>query len=143
MIWGAYHGIWLVLERMGLRKFYDKIGKIPSVIITFVIVVVGWVFFRIESFNDAITFISRMFAFDFGMMENIYDKQFFFTLIVAVVLAFICLLPFGKKIHDFVFYTKYNKVQNIIVWIIAVITLLFCLGALNTAGFSPFIYFRF
>ena len=143
LIWGAYHGIWLVLERMGLRKFYDKIGKIPSVIITFVIVVVGWVFFRIESFNDAITFISRMFAFDFGMMENIYDKQFFFTLIVAVVLAFICLLPFGKKIHDFVFYTKYNKVQNIIVWIIAVITLLFCLGALNTAGFSPFIYFRF
>ena len=128
---------------MGLKKFYEKIGKIPSVIITFVIVLVGWVFFRIESFHDATTFISRMFAFDFNMMENVYDKQFFFTLIVAVVLSFICLFPFGKKMHDFVFYTNYNKTQNIIVWIIAVITLLFCLGALNTAGFSPFIYFRF
>ena len=143
LIWGAYHGMWLVLERMGLNKFYEKIGKIPSVIITFVIVVVGWVFFRIENFHDATTFISRMFAFDFNMMGNVYDKQFFFTLIVAVVLSFLCLLPFGKRIHDFVFYTNYNKAQNVIVWIIAVITLLFCLGALNTAGFSPFIYFRF
>lgn len=143
LIWGAYHGIWLVFERMGLKKFYEKIGEIPSVIITFVIVLVGWVFFRIESFHDATTFISRMFAFDFNMMENVYDNQFFFTLIIAVVLSFICLFPFGKKIYDFVFYTNYNKTQNIIVWIIAVITLLFCLGALNTAGFSPFIYFRF
>ena len=143
LIWGAYHGIWLVFERMGLKKFYEKIGKIPSVIITFVIVVVGWVFFRIESFHDATMFISRMFAFDFNMMGNVYDKQFFFTLIIAVVLSFICLLPLGKKIHDFVFYTTYNKTQNIIVWILAVLILLFSLGALNTAGFSPFIYFRF
>lgn len=143
LIWGAYHGIWLVFERMGLKKFYEKIGKIPSVIITFVIVLVGWVFFRIESFHDATTFISRMFAFDFNMMENVYDNQFFFTLIIAVVLSFICLFPFGKKIYDFVFYTNYNKTQNTIVWILAVLILLFCLGALNTAGFSPFIYFRF
>ena len=143
LIWGAYHGIWLVLERMGLKKFYDKIGKIPSVLITFLLAVIGWVFFRIENFNDAITFISRMFAFDFNIIATVYDKQFFFTLIVALVFSFICLLPFGKKIHDFVFYTNYNKTQNIIVWLIAVIVLLFCLGALNVAGFSPFIYFRF
>ncbi len=143
LIWGAYHGIWLVLEKMGLKKFYDKIGKIPSVLITFVLAVIGWVFFRIENFNDAITFISRMFAFDFNMIATVYDKQFFFTLIVALIFSFICLMPFGKKIHDFVFYTNYNKTQNIIVWLVAVIVLLFCLGALNVAGFSPFIYFRF
>ena len=143
LIWGAYHGIWLVFERMGLKKFYDKIGKIPSVLITFVIVVIGWVLFRIENFNDAITFISRMFAFDFNMTATVYDKQFFFTLIIAILSSFLCLTSFGKKIHDFVFYTNYNKTQNIIVWLIAVIVLLFCLGALNVAGFSPFIYFRF
>lgn len=143
LIWGAYHGIWLVLERMGLKNLYEKIGKLPSVIITFIIVVIGWVFFRIENFNDAITFISQMFAFDFNMIENVYDKQFFFTLTVAIILSFICLIPFGKKIHDFVFYTNYNKIQNIVVWTSTVIILLFCLGALNTAGFSPFIYFRF
>ena len=143
LIWGAYHGIWLVLERMGLKKFYEKIGMIPSVLITFVLAVIGWVFFRIESFNDAITFITRMFSFDFNTIETVYDSQFYATLIVALILSFICLFPFGKKIQDFVFYSKYTKMQHIIVWIVAIFLLLFCLGAFNSVGFSPFIYFRF
>ena len=29
VVWGAYHGIWLVLERMGLGKVYEKMGKVP------------------------------------------------------------------------------------------------------------------
>ena len=143
LIWGAYHGIWLVLERMGLKRFYEKIGMIPSVLITFVLAVIGWVFFRIENFHDATTFLSRMFAFDFNTIETVYDNQFYTTLIVALIFSFFCLLPFGKKIQDFVFYGKYTKIQHIIVWIIAVFLLLFCLGAFNSVGFSPFIYFRF
>ena len=128
---------------MGLKKFYDKIGAVPSVLITFVLAVIGWVFFRIENFHDAITFITRMFAFDFNATETVYDSQFYTTLIVALIFSFICLIPFGKKIHDFVFYSNYTKTQHIIVWIIAIFLLLFCLGAFNSVGFSPFIYFRF
>lgn len=143
LIWGAYHGFWLVVERMGLKKVYDKIGKLPSVIITFVLAVIGWVFFRLETFHDATTLISRMFAFDFNAIETVYDNQFYTTLIVALIFSFICLFPFGKKIQNFVFYGDYNKTQHIIVWIIAVFLLLFCLGAFNSVGFSPFIYFRF
>lgn len=143
LIWGAYHGIWLVLERMGLKNFYDKIGKIPSVIITFLIVMIGWVFFRIESFSEAITFISKMFSFDFGTLSSCYDKQFITTLAVALVFSFMCLLPFGKKIQNFVFYTNYSKSQHIVVWLIALFLLFFNLGSLNAVGFSPFIYFRF
>lgn len=143
LIWGAYHGFWLVLERVGLSKFYEKIGKIPSVLITFLIVIIGWVFFRIENLHDAITFINRMFAFDFGTININYDNQFFATFAIALAFSFLCLLPFGKKIQDFVFYAKYNKVQHIIVWLIALFLLLFNLGALNAVGFSPFIYFRF
>ena len=143
LIWGAYHGIWLVLERMGLKNFYNRIGKIPSVLITFVLAVIGWVFFRIETFSDATTFIGRMFAFDFNAIETVYDNQFYTTLIIALIFSFICLIPFGKKIHDFVFYREYTKTQHIIVWVIAIFLLLFCLGAFNSVGFSPFIYFRF
>lgn len=143
LIWGAYHGIWLVLERMGLKNFYDKIGKIPSVIITFLIVMIGWVFFRIENFSEAITFISKMFAFDFGTLSSCYDSQFITTLAVALVFSFMCLLPFGKKIQNFVFYTNYSKSQHIVVWLIALFLLFFNLGSLNAVGFSPFIYFRF
>ena len=84
-----------------------------------------------------------MFSFDFNTIETVYDSQFYATLIVALILSFICLFPFGKKIQDFVFYSKYTKMQHIIVWIVAIFLLLFCLGAFNSVGFSPFIYFRF
>ena len=143
VIWGAYHGFWLVCERMGMKKFYEKIGKAPSVIITFIIAMVGWAIFRIENLNDAFTFIGKLFSFDFSTFSIAADAQFYTTLVVAVVFAFLSLFPFGKKIQDFVFYTNYNNKQHIVIWIIAVFMFLFCLGALNAVGFSPFIYFRF
>lgn len=35
VIWGAYHGLFLVLERGFLLNVYKKIGKFPSTVITF------------------------------------------------------------------------------------------------------------
>jgi alginate O-acetyltransferase complex protein AlgI len=143
VIWGAYHGFWLVLERMGLAKFYQKIGKIPSVIITFVIVTVGWALFRIENLHDAFTFISRLFAFDFPTIVPISNMHFYAMLGVALVFAFLALFPFGKKLQNMVFYTEYTKGQHLAVWSLSVFLFVFCLSALNATGFSPFIYFRF
>ena len=37
IIWGAFHGLFLILDRLFLLKFYDKIGKYPSIIITFLL----------------------------------------------------------------------------------------------------------
>ncbi len=143
IIWGAYHGFWLVLERMGLKNFYEKIGKVPSIIITFIIAMVGWAIFRIEDLSQAFTFIGRLFAFDFSTFSISANAQFYTTLIVALVFSFITLFPFGEKLHNFVFYTDYKKTQHLVIWPIAIIMFMFCLGALNAVGFSPFIYFRF
>ena len=143
VIWGAYHGFWLVLERLGLKKFYEKIGKVPSVIITFFIVVVGRAFSRIESVSDSFTLISRLFAFDFQAVVPSLSLQFYVTLIVAVVFSFIVLFPFGKKMQDLVYYTDFSKKQHLVVWPVSILFFVFCLSALNAIGFSPFIYFRF
>ena len=143
VIWGAYHGAWLVLERIGLGKFYEKIGKFPSVILTFIIVTVGWALFRIENLTDAFTFISRLFAFDFHSIAPTLSLQFYTTLILAVIFSFVVLLPLGRKLQDTVFYTDFSKKQHLVAWLACVFLFLFCLGALNAVGFSPFIYFRF
>ena len=143
VLWGAYHGFWLVLERIGLGKIYEKMGKIPSVIITFLIVTLGWAIFRIENISDAFTFISRLFAFDFQSIIPIQSLHFFATLVIALILAFIVLFPLGKRLQNFVFYTDFSKKQHLAVWPACILLLLFCLSALNATDFSPFIYFRF
>jgi len=132
-----------VLERMGLSKFYEKIGRVPSVIITFILVTVGWAIFRIENLPDCFRFISRLFAFDFQSFVPIGNAHFYTMLVIALVFSFLTLFPFGKKLQNLVFYTELSKIQHLAGWIVSIVLFLFCLGALNAGAFSPFIYFRF
>ena len=104
---------------------------------------VGWALFRIEDLGEAFTFISRLFAFDFSTFNIQADAQFYTLLIVALVLSFIGLFSFGKKLQEVVFYKEYSKVGTLIAWPLAIFMLYFCIAAINAVGFSPFIYFRF
>ena len=63
IIWGAYHGFFLIIERGFLLDFYKRIHPLIKTIITFVIVMIGWVFFRLEHFDQAILFIEKLFSF--------------------------------------------------------------------------------
>lgn len=143
VIWGAYHGLFLVVERMtGLNKTQRlRWLRVP---VTFVVVMVGWAFFRIEDLGQCCTFIGRLFAFDFaGLGCVVVDSQFMATLIVALLFAFFTLVPVGRKIQQWAFYTDYRPKQHIVVWAVACLLFFFCLGALTATDFSPFIYFRF
>ena len=112
-------------------------------LITFIIAMVGWAIFRIEDLGQCWTFISRLFAVDFQSISNIYDSQFFTTLIVALVFSFITLFPFGKKLQDTVYYKEHSVSGTVVAWVFAMFMMFFCIAAINAVGFSPFIYFRF
>lgn len=143
IIWGAYHGIFLVFERMtGWGRRSDKRNPL-RVLLTFVIVMIGWVFFRIEDLGQCITFIGRLFSFDFSPIAFADDRQFYVTLVAALCFAFLTLVPFGRKLQQWVFYTDFRSWQHIAVWVVACMLFFFCLSALTATDFSPFIYFRF
>ena len=61
VIWGAYHGLFLVTERIFLGKWLAKLGKV-TFIYTFIIVLIGWVFFRTEHLDIALNFLHHMFS---------------------------------------------------------------------------------
>lgn len=143
VLWGAYHGCFLVMERLFLGKWYQRIGKMPGVIITFIINMIGWAIFRIEDLNQIGIFIGRLFAFDFAPIHLATQPQYYITLAVAFIFSFIGLFSFGKNLQDKVFYTTYSNKGHAIAWPIAMLLFFFSLAALNASGFSPFIYFRF
>jgi alginate O-acetyltransferase complex protein AlgI len=45
VVWGAFHGFFLVMDRLFLLKLTSKIGKIPRVVLTYIITLIGWVIF--------------------------------------------------------------------------------------------------
>ena len=64
VIWGGYHGALLSLERMWGQAKHDQRGwtllHIPRAIATFVLVCVGWVFFRAATVHDALLVMGRL-----------------------------------------------------------------------------------
>ena len=140
VLWGAYHGCFLVLERLlGI----DKQRKGWRVLPTFVVLLVGWAIFRIEDLPTCWLFIKRLFSFDLGGFALLEHPQYYVTILLALVFAFLTLFPFGKKLERWIFYTNYGNLQHIVVWLVACLLFIFCLMALATTDFSPFIYFRF
>jgi alginate O-acetyltransferase complex protein AlgI len=140
--WGAYHGFFLIAERLFLRRFLKRIGPWGSWAYCFVASVLGWVIFRIEDIGLATQYYGRLFAFDWGSGVDM-DARFWATLPVATFFSFFVLSPYGKKIHDAVFHQGYSLRAHLIMWPIAMILFTLSVAALSTAGFNPFIYFRF
>jgi len=64
--WGAYHGLLLVLYRHGAR-LWDGLPIALRRVGTFGLVVVGWVFFRSDSFEMALTLLRTMFSWRGGL----------------------------------------------------------------------------
>ena len=64
IIWGAYHGVLLVIERQIGEKQLSRIPVFARQMLTFLLVVVGWVFFRSESFAQVGKVLSGMIGFN-------------------------------------------------------------------------------
>lgn len=143
VIWGGFHGLFLVLDRLFLLKFYKIIGKVPSIIITFIIVLIGWVLFRAESMGQASDFLNRMFAFNFSADEIFFNRKFYVILLMAVFFSFYG--SFSKiELWQEKLFGKQKGMSSILVMVsISIILFIVCLGYITSSGFNPFIYFRF
>lgn len=61
VVWGLYHGVFQIFERLGLKDFLKK-HRVFSHVYCLLVVMIGWVFFRAETLLDAIRYIFRMVA---------------------------------------------------------------------------------
>ncbi len=143
VIWGAYHGLFLIADRIFLLKVYERIGKGPSTLVTFFITIVGWVFFRVEGFENALTYLERMFVFDFNPITSELNSHFYFILLMATIFSFITVFQFGSRMEDRIYKTNLNVKEHLLYFIVSVFTMVFVIASLAGSGFSPFIYFRF
>jgi alginate O-acetyltransferase complex protein AlgI len=60
VFWGAMHGFFVVLERLGLLKVLERSGSLVSRCYTLLVVMVAWVFFRADSFGHAGYYLKSM-----------------------------------------------------------------------------------
>lgn len=143
VVWGAFHGTFLVLDRIFLLKFYEKIGKVPSIIITFFITLIGWVLFRANGLPEAWMYLQKMFAFDGNWQGFDFDARFYTMLVMGTLFAFYGGFKAVEKWQERVFAKVQTNRTIILFVIISVLLLLLSAASITSQGFNPFIYFRF
>ncbi len=143
IFWGVYHGFWLVMERVFLLKFYEKAGKFVSTIICFLLIAIGWVFFRAEKITEAFTLVKKLFSVDFSLPPHFINREFIFYFILAIVFSFFTSFAIGNKIQQKVYYSYYGIKGNLLFAFTACLLFTISLAAITSSDFNPFIYFRF
>jgi alginate O-acetyltransferase complex protein AlgI len=143
VVWGAFHGLFLILDKMFLLKIYERIGGLLSMLITFFITMIGWTIFRLEDFQVLKTYLTKLFRFQ-GVYIPEALPSFYPILIVAVFFSFITYFNLGKKVENYVFWKEnYSVKASLLNTVTAMILLLLSISSITSSGFNPFIYFRF
>ena len=146
VIWGLYHGAFLVVERLGLAP---RIRRLPTVMrhaYLIVVVMIGWVFFRAETLTSATAFLRAMAG--LGTPTSIpFGIGWFLTPKVALAFAagVVGSAPIVPAVSRWCEGAFRRRPWTIEAAATAALALVFVTAVLQIAGrsYDPFIYFRF
>ncbi|MEX0653064.1 MAG: MBOAT family O-acyltransferase [Phycisphaeraceae bacterium] len=139
VVWGAIHGGWLAFERMqGKGSFYRHLPGAAQVVLTFVVVLVAWVFFRAEDLPHALSYLGAMLALaeptaGAALVAGVIHDPYYVVMVsAAVAVAF-----FAPQSWDWTRAITPAKAAACLALMWAALALL------EAQSYNPFIYFIF
>lgn len=136
IVWGLYHGFFLILERIGLKSIIQKVG-ILGYLYTFIVVLVGWVFFRVEGGWHALDYLKKMFGLTGSMQltEGVLSNSQVFVLILALILS----TKISERLHRLVYEGPIKVIRPLLYLALFLLSII----VIVTSSYQSFIYFRF
>jgi alginate O-acetyltransferase complex protein AlgI len=156
VFWGLYHGLFLVLERIGFDRIINRLWQPFQHIYTLLVVIIGWVFFRSDDLVYSLAFLKAM----FGMGESsdaihpigeYMTNELIVTLIVGAVAstgAYNWIIRNGRDlVANETKLVPNNSLGSAILAasepIYLTLVFVIVLTYLAAGTYNPFIYFRF
>jgi alginate O-acetyltransferase complex protein AlgI len=148
VIWGLFHGTFLVVERLGLSSRVAALWRPLRHVYVLVTVMVGWVFFRAETLASSTTFLGVMFGITHPVETTPFTLAFYLTpevclALVAGLIGSGPLVPALAKRRE----TAAGGWRSPGIDLAATAALLVVLSAsilqMAARTYNPFIYFRF
>lgn len=145
IVWGLLHGMFLILEEMGIiptkKKWFRPFGHIY----TLMVALLTFVIFRADSLSQAGKIIVKMFSGasgDMAVNSTILAGVSVMT-IVALIFAVIFATPVAKLISEKMEATKLKGAAEHLQYAGTLVLFAFCILLLISSEYNPFIYFRF
>jgi alginate O-acetyltransferase complex protein AlgI len=97
IVWGAWHGMWLAIEKMlGINTSPRSLNPIRWAL-TFLLVVMGWVIFRAENLHVAGRMYGAMFSFSDWSLSELNRASLTGLQVATLVVAYATLAFFGLR----------------------------------------------
>lgn len=143
VVWGLYHGAFLLLEdALHIKKIPNIIKHVYAILV----VCVGFVVFRADTLAQGLQIIGKMFTgFDFSSHKMSFAlEQLTPSFIVAVIVGCIIAFPLLEWVKRILATRpKVYMYLNATTFILSVVMLIICMLNLSGGTYNPFIYFRF
>jgi alginate O-acetyltransferase complex protein AlgI len=151
VVWGLYHGLFLMLERAGLAA---RVGVLPKPLrhaYALLVVTVGWAFFRADTLGSAVAMLAAMGGAG-GASPAVYAPAWFWTtdVLLAIAAGAVGSTPVIQALAQRLASPAESSRALTLRWhgsiaaLLALTTLLAVSVMLSAArSYNPFIYFRF
>lgn len=140
IIWGLYFGILLILEKIILQKYLNKIPKIFTRIYTLIIVMISFIVFNNQKLSETIKCLEGLIGINTSSIisdESIYYlKSYFVVLLIGIIGA----TPAVKMICSKI---KPKGIKNLLDPIFLLFIFIISTSYIIDDSFNPFLYFRF
>lgn len=143
VIWGMFIGILLVIEKLLLNKYIEKLPSIVRRIYTLFIIMISFIIFSGSNINESFNNIVGLFNFSNPFINKFtihYLKDYGLVLIIAIFLSTPILKNTIIKLKE---NKKINNIINILEIIVLLILLIIVTSYLIDSSYNPFLYFRF
>ncbi len=138
IVWGLWHGMFMLIERVLKKHTGFRLPKIIGWIYTMLVVLFGWVLFRIVDIPATLDYIKLMFG--VGAPEFVrYGVAYYLNARILTVLtaAIVCCFPWKNIIKPKGrIFTFFKRTALIALFVI-------CFMLITNSTYNPFIYFRF
>lgn len=145
VLWGAYHAIlFLPLILLGKnRKYMDSptLKDFPRILVTFLLVVFGWIIFRATGMKTLTAWITGIFSPSLFSIPWLMNRAYYIPLAISIAIMLVVEWRNRKEEHGLYILPKVKILRYIIYIILSVICMMSMLQAIDEP--SQFIYFQF
>lgn len=142
VIWGAFHGFWLILDRLFLLRLLEHLGRVPSMLWTGFWVMIGFGIFKIESLDVAIRYYTALFSARSGI-PYLPKLEFWVLLVLALAFSWFAAVPALQRLQDRVFAEQQSTAGHLAMFVLSAAMFIFALSFIAWQPYNPFLYFRF
>lgn len=141
ILWGAYHGFFLAVDKLFWLKFHVHLPKYFRVFITLFLVTLSWVIFRAADFTQILSYFQAL-ANPWQHTNHYIDitADVYFTILLGMSLALIPLSHHYEKLkHSYLAWKWHTHFEGFFFGTLGFLTI----SKIIATSYTPFLYFKF